>query len=801
VPGSAGSAFERWLPDLDARYTGELLVLAATYYLAAKLSLHASLVGGVVTPIWPPTGIALVAFLIFGVRLWPAITVAAFCVNVTLTSSIGVAGLIALGNTASPLLAAGLLRLAGFRPQLDRLRDALSLVFLGALLAMTVSATLGATALLVDDKISSASYASTWTLWWAGDGTGVLVFAPLLFSLGRLRDLRWRQYGEVVLLVAALAATSYLVFNDQSKDSYVVFPLLILIAMRFRQIGAALGALTLVAIAVWTATDERGPFANVSFLHRMVTLQIYDAVIALTSFVLAAVMAERASAVEGLRSALRREHSIAETLQRSLLPDRLPDVPGLAFASRYRPGGARLDVGGDWYDVMTLPGGRIALTVGDVVGRGLTAAAAMGQLRTALRAYALEDSSPAAVVDRMSRLAGDVEAAQLATLVYAVLDPAACTLTFAVAGHLPPLLVRPGGAAEFLEEARSLPLGMMSTARPEAVVSLEPGSSLVLYTDGLVERRDRSIEDGLSALHDSVADFDGADLDALCDERILPFMAPAENDDDIALLVVQLLPLSADRLRISLPAEAAQLGAVRRTVRSWLGQWHANERDIDDLVLATGEAASNVVEHAYGPNGGVLEIEATHDEGSFTVVVRDQGTWRAARDQDRGRGLTLMRQLVDDVDVVTTATGTEVHLRRDITVPPGRHGEAHVPLPHMRAVDSAAPVPVIRLDGDIDLANATELYHEIIAEVGPDALGLVIDLTDVTHLDSAGLRMLYRIASRLAPRRQTLVLVASQASAVRRMLALAGFERTASLAATVDDAVAELRTASPLEAI
>jgi integral membrane sensor domain MASE1 len=446
-------------------YAARFVVVAATYYLTARLSLRVALVGSVVTPIWPPTGIAVVALLWFGIELWPAITLAALLVNIPINPSVAGATLIAVGNTAAPLLAVGLLRAAGFRTQLDRLRDALTLVLLGALTSMAVSAVLGTTALLMDGTISRSDVASTWALWWAGDATGVLVFAPLLLSLGQVGQLGRRRWLEATGVIASLALVAWFVFHSQYQDTYLVFPLLIWAAIRFGQLGASLATVTVVGITVSSAIDKTGPFAHTTLLHRMLMLQTYDAVIALTSFVLAAIMTERGRALE-------QEHRNAETLQRSLLPDRLPIIPGVEFASRYLPGGAGLEVGGDWYDVFTLPRGRLGLTIGDVVGRGLAAAAAMGQLRTALRAYAIETDSPAAVLQRLSRLVAELEAAQMATLIYAVLDPDTRTLSFASAGHPPPLLIGPDGQASYLMEGRSPPLGVTKAAQAEATVTI-----------------------------------------------------------------------------------------------------------------------------------------------------------------------------------------------------------------------------------------------------------------------------------------------------------------------------------------
>jgi integral membrane sensor domain MASE1 len=289
-------------------YAARFVVVAAAYYLTARLSLRVALVGSVVTPIWPPTGIAVVALLSFGVRLWPAITLAALLVNVPINPSFGGALLIAVGNTAAPLLAVGLLRAAGFRSDLDRLRDALALVLLGALTSMALSAVLGTTALYMDGTISRSNVASTWALWWAGDATGVLVFAPLLLNLRRIRQLSWQRWIEATVVITSLAFVAYFVFHSQYSDTYLVFPLLILAAVRYGQLGASLAAVTVVGITVWAAIDQVGPFAHTTLLHRMLMLQTYDAVIALTSFVLAAIMTERVGA-------LAREHRNAETLR------------------------------------------------------------------------------------------------------------------------------------------------------------------------------------------------------------------------------------------------------------------------------------------------------------------------------------------------------------------------------------------------------------------------------------------------------------------------------------------------------
>jgi anti-anti-sigma factor len=764
-------------------YAVRFVMVAAAYYVTARLSLRVALVGSVVTPIWPPTGIAVVALLSFGVRLWPAITLAALLVNAPINPSLGGAMLIAVGNTAAPLLAVGLLHAAGFRSELERLRDALALVLLGALTSMALSASLGTAALLMDGTISRSEVASTWALWWAGDATGVLVFAPLLLSLRRVRQLPWRRWLEAIVVITSLAFVAYLVFHSQYSDTYLVFPLLILAAVRYGQLGASLAAVTVVGITVWAAIDEVGPFAHTTLLHRMLMLQTYDAVIALTSFVLAAIMTERVGA-------LARESRNAETLQRSLLPDRLPIIPGVEFASCYHPGSAGLEVGGDWYDVFTLPHGRLGLTIGDVVGRGLAAAATMGQLRTALRAYAIETNSPAEVVHRLSQLVAEFESAQMATLTYAVLDPDTRILSFASAGHPPPLLIGPDGLASYLTEGRSAPLGVTKAAQAEATVTIRPGSTLVLYTDGLIESRRGSIEKSMEALRTAVEGHHG-DLDSLLNDRVLRPPRPESTGDDVALLMVRLLPAPTGDLQLLLPAEPESLAALRRSVDQWATASGASDEETYDLVVAVGEAVTNVIEHAYTSNEGQVEVEASTCQGLAQIVVRDRGRWRAPRPDEGGRGLLLMQGLVDDVDVASGPRGTEVRLSRRI----GRSPNGFRPVPKPAATptpESRGRVDVSELIDDVDLSNSAKLYRDLLDGMSHDAVGLVVDLSEVRHIDSTGIRMLHNLAGWLAQRRRELRVVVPDDSSVRRVLALSCFDTYLPLASTVDAAVREI---------
>ena len=362
----------------------------------------------------------------------------------------------------------------------------------------------------------------------------------------------------------------------------------------------------------------------------------------------------------------QQEHETAVTLQRSLLPDRLPDIPGLALAARYLPGAAGTEVGGDWYDVIPLGDGRVAIAMGDVVGRGIQAASLMGQLRNGLRAYAIEGHSPTAVLERLDRLVQSLNPGRMATLLFMVLEPDGRNIVFANAGHLPPLVVAEDRSPRLLEGARGVPLGVLPYASfDETTARLEPGSTLVIYTDGLVEERGISIEIRLADLQRAAsADFEGPN--ELC-ERLLREMLPeGPGVDDVAVLALTTAPASTDRLALTLPAEPEALITARRALRNWLTEVGVDPEALYDITLATGEACTNAIEHAYAPGEASFDLEAVKRDADVIVSVRDYGSWRPPRGQNRGRGLKLMDTLMDEVNVRRDKTGTTVELRRAV---------------------------------------------------------------------------------------------------------------------------------------
>jgi serine phosphatase RsbU (regulator of sigma subunit) len=569
------------------RHLGALALVAAAYYIGARVGLTLSLVERNVTPLWPPTGIAVAAFLLFGRSLWPGVAAAAFAVNLPISEGPLAAAVTAAGNTLAPLVAAMLLASVGFRRQLDRRQDALSIVFLGALASMLISATIGAGTLVVSGAISSDNLVSAWAVWWTGDAMGVLTVAPFLLSLALFRELpRWsraRWLEAVSILVLAGAVITWTAQSDLQL-LYLTLPVVAWASWRLQLRGAAPVALLVSLIATRSAAGDAGPFAQETLFEQMLSLQAFNACVALTSFFLAALVSERNRTAEALERAAveledrvrrrtaqlsaanerllreirerseaqehlireearsRRTHEIAEALQRSLLPDRIPQIPDMALAARYVPATADMEVGGDWYDVIQIRGGLIGLAIGDVAGHGPQAAATMGQLRMALRAYAVQDPSPVSVMSGVHHLVTQMPLPEMVTLMYLVFDPASRRLRFANAGHPPPLVFG-GGESRYLEGGVSPPLGV--TANPnftETSLDLPAGATLLLYTDGLVERREESIQVGLDRLLRVVAGYDTSDVDDLCDHILSSQIESDHVADDIALVAMRPLP-------------------------------------------------------------------------------------------------------------------------------------------------------------------------------------------------------------------------------------------------------------------
>ena len=376
----------------------------------------------------------------------------------------------------------------------------------------------------------------------------------------------------------------------------------------------------------------------------------------------AAIALERAGLFE-------REHEVATTLQRSLLPAALPNTPGAALAAVCLAGVEGTAVGGDWYDAIPLSGGRLALIVGDIAGRGIEAASWMGQLQSVARAYALEAHPPGEVLRRCNRWMASLDRPQMVTLACAIIEPDAGIVRYANAGH-PPLVVRKAsGELCWLTEG-SVPLGVLPDPQYEDhECELGPGSLLVLYSDGLIERRGESIDAGLQRLGAALSREPDAGAQAVCGQLISDLVSP-NVDDDVTVVVAATTEALPACTRLTLDGDPATLVSLRRTLRRWLREAGASEEEVGDVTLAAHEAWQNALEHAHEFSGALAEIVLERNGNGVEITVRDHGAWEdRAPLEDRGHGLAIMHALMEQVEVRRERAGTTIVLRRRLGRP------------------------------------------------------------------------------------------------------------------------------------
>ncbi|CAM3447487.1 SpoIIE family protein phosphatase [Mycobacterium colombiense] len=372
-----------------------------------------------------------------------------------------------------------------------------------------------------------------------------------------------------------------------------------------------------------------------------------------------------------LGQGLQRVHQVdqqretALALQHAILgPADLPN----GFAVRYQAATRPLQVGGDWYDVVDLDDGRIALIVGDCVGHGLAAATVMGQVRSACRALLFENPSPGAALAGMDRFAARLPGAQCTTAVCAVLTPETGELVYSSAGHPPPILVHGDGSTQILDQGHTIALGIRGNwIRPEARVTIPARSTLVLYTDGLVERRRVPLDHGISRVAGIAQDSRALALEDLANQVMSRVAPHGGYQDDVVLLLYR----HPAPLELNFPADVGQLAPTRSALRNWLSRARLDPDQTMNVLVAAGEAVANAIEHGHRhrPQGMIrLGAVAVGDEVQLTIT--DTGSWKAPQPSSyphRGRGIPLMRSLMQDVDIRPDTNGTTVHLSARIT--------------------------------------------------------------------------------------------------------------------------------------
>jgi len=477
-----------------------------------------------------------------------------------------------------------------------------------------------------------------------------------------------------------------------------------------------------------------------------------------------------------------------EQAQLSLLPPSLPMLPDLSLSGSYHRASSARAAGGDWYDAVPLGAGRVALVVGDAVGHGVPAAGAMSRLRGAMRSTAQRDPSPEAVLAALDAFAAEMDDVEGASVFYGVLDAGSGTLTYGAAGHPPPLVVHADGRSSFLQGTPRPPLGSLPGVTTQiSEVTLEQGATLVLFSNGAIAAPDTPVPeealDRLAEVSRSVLRAPGA-LEADAAAELASAVAdgvrrPQGWPDDVAVLVAHRREATLEPLHLDLVATPAVLPGIRRRLGTWLSGIGMGEQDRVGVMVAVGEATANAAEHAYrGAEPGPMSVTAHVDvDGVLTVTVRDEGTWRPPdRDPgDRGRGLLIMRQLVDGVTLDERPDGTTVtlsiRLRRTPDVDPDLPASMSAADVH---VDRDGPLPVVVAAGAVDEIGAEQMRIRLLEASHGGTSRVELDLAGVTLFSSAAVRVVLAIARIGRGEGWRLVVHAREGGVTRHVLQVSG---------------------------
>lgn len=495
----------------------------------------------------------------------------------------------------------------------------------------------------------------------------------------------------------------------------------------------------------------------------------------------------------------RAARDVVVELQAALMPTGLPVLPRADVAARYLVAGHDQAAGGDWFDAIPLADGRLALLVGDVVGHGVTASAAMGRLRAVIEELLVSTGGDLVeTLARADRVAERTPAMRATTVCAGVLDPVTGAFRYSTCGHPPPLAVTLDGTHRFLPATGGGPLGT-GAAPSLATGELRDDEVLVLYSDGLVERVGRTLDEGLAGLARVAAD--------AAANRVMPVAAPesaaarvceqsvelltrAGHDDDVTALAVQRRP-APTTLRLDAAAGQSAVSQARRVLLDWLQALGASPRDQQSLELAVAELVANVVAHSYPADrpGRVRVCAELGADGTALVEVSDDGRWREPRvaQQVGGRGLWLAGAMVDGLSLARAATaggpgvGTVATVRHRLRRPAAL---ASAPASSDRPAAAYAtdveegPAPVLRVHGPVDFATAERFADDLAGASRGGLHPLTVDLTAVPVLASAGVSALFSARDQHTTHGHALTLVAASGTPARRVLELVGLDVT-----------------------
>jgi anti-anti-sigma factor len=495
---------------------------------------------------------------------------------------------------------------------------------------------------------------------------------------------------------------------------------------------------------------------------------------------------------EEISGKYRRLRDAAAVMQRELLAAAVPVLPGLDIAAEYLVATEDTAAGGDWFDAIALPGDRVALVVGDVVGHGVQAAAVMAQLRTALRMQLLDGRSIGAALNAVDRFREQVPGSKSTTVCVALLDVNTGEFQYCTAGHPPPLLVPAGGRPHYLDPSGAGPLGGR-TGFTVRGATLDVGDAVLLYSDGLIERPGRPVAASTAELADLAANIlSGAGfpvhdtarpIERLCSQTLEVVLRATGYSDDVTLLAAQ-RRRPALPLRITSDAKVQAVPTIRAQLRDWLGRIGASKGDTMAVVHAVSEFVENATQHAYPTEdaGDIVVEAALGSDGNLRASVVDHGQWKDPRGDERrlarGRGLAMAQALVAQTSVTHGRTGTTAALTHPLSRPARIVADAQLHRPATTpAVDYEFRAAVngvghLVVAGDIDARAASELATHISVTSRGGTMPITVDLSAVTQLGSTGVGALAEACDRADRHGTSCQLVAPRRSPAYQVLQL-----------------------------
>ncbi|MEV4319811.1 SpoIIE family protein phosphatase [Actinocrispum sp. NPDC049592] len=480
----------------------------------------------------------------------------------------------------------------------------------------------------------------------------------------------------------------------------------------------------------------------------------------------------------------RTEHEITLDLQRAVLPDGLPVLPEVSMSAVYQPAGT--EAGGDWFEVVPMPRRRLGLVLGDVVGHGATASAIMGQLRAVAAERLSLGGDLREVVTALDAFAAGTPDARGATVCVAILDRHSGMLEYCTRGHPPPLVVSADGGTRVLPQPSLPPLAFGEGEFMAADDTMWPGETIVLYSDGVVERPGRTIVDGIAELAASAGTIvrqNGAGPRDLADRICHGAMDQVKGSrDDASMLAVTVLLPFVEPLVLSVPADPGRLTEVRRRLGLWLADLRLTEDDLVAVELSVIEAVTNSIEHAYGGADGIVHVEASLDDlGRIQLTVSDTGVWKPPNGEPgfRGRGLLMIRESMDHMRLAHTSKGTVVDMakvvRRPVRSVVPRVSPARDDTLRINTVNDTDAL-CITVSGALDTVTAPRLRSALLEAARGGRLPITLVLDEVTVFGSAGLRVLTEQGRRLQDAGRQLRVVAAPASPAGNVLAISGVD-------------------------